>query len=170
MRVVSSVNQTRLAQRRFHNANQETVVYRGEPIEWRVSGYGVAIQDDRVLLAKNEFEKYFDLPGGGVDLGETFAEALERESVEESGYLLRPGKLLHHEVAWFQHRSGKFFQTLRLYFWAETWEQIGEATDEEMIQVVWATQEDIESGRYSVDEVAKGVIYRAFSDGVSVIS
>lgn len=51
--------------------------------------YGVAVKDDRVLLThKDESSCYrglWDLPGGGVEFGETPEETLYREFREEVG-------------------------------------------------------------------------------------
>lgn len=51
----------------------------------RVSARGIVINKDRILL--NEFGggKYYNIPGGGVEPGETVKQAVIREVLEESG-------------------------------------------------------------------------------------
>lgn len=55
---------------------------------------GLLIEDDRVILVKHSYVRGWYLPGGGVEPGETLAEAMEREVREEAGAVLtRPPEL-----------------------------------------------------------------------------
>lgn len=64
--------------------------------EIRVRVAGVLSERGKVLLVCHERDKkrYWLLPGGGVDYGETLEEALKREFQEEVGLNVRVGKLL----------------------------------------------------------------------------
>ena len=42
--------------------------------------------DDRVVLVKARKNNYYKLPGGGVDEGEDYRKAAEREVLEETGF------------------------------------------------------------------------------------
>ena len=58
---------------------------------------GVCLCDGaRMLLVQHEKEgsRYWLLPGGGVEVGETLAAAAVREVEEETGYRIRPGRVL----------------------------------------------------------------------------
>ncbi len=58
---------------------------------------GVLIHQGRVLLvrrAKPPLEGRWLIPGGTLELGETLAEGLVREMLEETGLRVRPGPLL----------------------------------------------------------------------------
>ena len=53
---------------------------------FRVSIKAVIYNDKGELLVVKEHKRNWGLPGGGLDFGETFAEALARELYEEVGY------------------------------------------------------------------------------------
>ncbi|HYF13582.1 MAG TPA: NUDIX domain-containing protein [Phycisphaerales bacterium] len=61
---------------------------------------GVIIEARHVLLCQHAKRKYFYLPGGHVEWGETVVEALARELDEEAGVAVHVGPLLvvedHH--------------------------------------------------------------------------
>jgi len=67
-----------------------------EKIRPRVRVAGILIEDDRILLiehTKNN-KKYWLVPGGGVDWGESAAEALIREFKEETSLNIEVEKFL----------------------------------------------------------------------------
>lgn len=52
-------------------------------------------QHGRILLVKRGYgPKNWTTPGGGLDAGETPSQGLIREVQEESGYVVRPGRLI----------------------------------------------------------------------------
>ena len=60
----------------------------------RVAAYGLARDDDRLLLVQIGSGEWM-LPGGGVEHGEHPEQALVREWREETGLDVVPGALLH---------------------------------------------------------------------------
>lgn len=102
--------------RGVHGESEEVAV---AELAWRPSVYGVIIKDNAVLLSR-QWDGY-DFPGGGVDLGETLAEALEREIYEETGLTAQAGTRIDVFEDFFVHPvSAKKYQTLLFYYTAST--------------------------------------------------
>jgi len=80
-----------------------------DPPRKRNSCKAVVFDGDNVLLTRNRdrMGEFHLLPGGGQRMGETLHEAVRRETAEETGWLVDPGRLLlvrdyigaHHEFA-----------------------------------------------------------------------
>jgi 8-oxo-dGTP diphosphatase len=88
-------------------------------LEWRPSVYGVVIKDDKILLSK-QFGGY-DLPGGGLDLGEEPESGVIREVKEETGIEIKNPKILGIKNSFFQsaHAENKSYHAILLYFVCE---------------------------------------------------
>jgi 8-oxo-dGTP diphosphatase len=96
---------------------RQGLAYRDRP-----SAYGIAVQGGEVALVRvvlSDRAPFYDLPGGGVDEGETEAEGLVREFGEETGLVVRPGRLVArarqymvsaHDEPFNSH--GAFFETV----------------------------------------------------------
>jgi 8-oxo-dGTP pyrophosphatase MutT (NUDIX family) len=66
----------------------ELLLPKNEEVNLRISVYCLVIKNSKILLVKDSFaeEKFWQLPGGGLELGESLLETGERETLEESGY------------------------------------------------------------------------------------
>lgn len=88
-------------------------------LSWRPSVYAIIVKNKKVLLS-NQYGG-FDLPGGGVDLGEDLYEALKREVKEETGVNIANPGLIEAKTNFFKLPSAhshenRFIQSLLLYF------------------------------------------------------
>lgn len=86
-------------------------------LSFRASVYGVTIVDGSVLLVP-QWDGY-DIPGGGIELGETTYDALKREIFEETGLQVEPDltDVLHVTQDFFIHpTNGKSYHYILLYY------------------------------------------------------
>jgi len=122
-----------LSTRAWRTANDQPVVYDGSPVEWRISCYGVVIQDDQVLVMQDKNNYLYTVPGGGVELDETLPEGLAREMQEEIGTTVKVGELISSTEDWFYHAQEKrFYHAVLLFYQAELSSELGVPTDEKV--------------------------------------
>lgn len=82
----------------------------------KVDVRGVVFKDDKILLVKERRDGRWTLPGGWADVGDSPAEATEREVLEESGYRAKAVKLL---ACYDRHKHGHpphAFHIYKLFF------------------------------------------------------
>ena len=92
-----------------------------EPVD-RPCAYGVAVDEaGRIALARigPEGGQWWDLPGGALDPGEGDAEALVREFGEETGLVVRPGRLLTRANQYMVKSDGQAVNNLSGLYVAE---------------------------------------------------
>lgn len=77
----------------------------------RRAARAIIIRDDDILvMRRNKFgEEYYTLPGGGVQIGETYEQALHRELAEEASF-----RILSERLVFIDH-AGDMFGTQHIY-------------------------------------------------------
>lgn len=63
--------------------------------------YGIAVQDNKILLAESPYEPVeLGFPGGGQRSTEGELDTVRREFLEESGYIIKVENLADYEYRW----------------------------------------------------------------------
>lgn len=90
-------------------------------LKWRPSVYGIIIKDHKVLLSPQYEDNCYDLPGGGIEVGESPKQALRREVKEETGIVVKRPRLLGVDTSYYKplDKKNQFWQTLLLYYWCD---------------------------------------------------
>jgi ADP-ribose pyrophosphatase YjhB (NUDIX family) len=60
----------------------------------RIDVRGAVFRDDRLLLVKERLDGGWTMPGGWADVGDTPAESVEREVLEEAGLRVKANKVI----------------------------------------------------------------------------
>jgi 8-oxo-dGTP diphosphatase len=91
-----------------------------DQLKWRPSVYGIVIKDGKILLSRQFGERY-DLPGGGLDLGETPEEGVIREVKEETGIDVKNPQLVHLQNSFFHdaHAEKDYYHCIMLFYKCE---------------------------------------------------
>ena len=98
----------------------KTILVPKESLQLRVSAYAIVFHEEQILLVITRTTGKWDLPGGGVDLGEKLAEGLNREVMEEAGIEVEIGRLIHFAEEFFYYEpTDEAFQSYRFYYLCE---------------------------------------------------
>ncbi len=83
----------------------------------RPSAYAILAHSGRVLLLQLRHSGKYQLPGGGIEVGERIEDTLKREVREETGIEITVGPLVDFaEIFFIYDPSGKAYHGLLLYF------------------------------------------------------
>lgn len=72
--------------------------------------YGIISNEGKILLikkARGPYKEMYDLPGGGVEYGESFEETLKREFLEETGLKIRSPKFIQNNQFTVEYKNNK---------------------------------------------------------------
>lgn len=82
--------------------------------------YGIIVRDGKILISPQWKSNGYDFPGGHLNLGEKHIDGLIREVREETGFTVRPIKIIDIFTSFFIHpRTSKAEQTIKIYYACE---------------------------------------------------
>jgi ADP-ribose pyrophosphatase YjhB (NUDIX family) len=80
---------------------------------------GAVVQDGKILLVQEKTDQKWCMPGGWGDVGEIPSEMVAREVLEESGFVVKPFKLVGVYDANRDGRPLQFFHAYKIIFLCE---------------------------------------------------
>jgi 8-oxo-dGTP diphosphatase len=88
-----------------------------DKLTWRPGAYALVFDDKGdVLVVDNTINGRREFPGGGVDIHETFEEALIREVWEETGLNVRVDSFITIIDEFFLTTSGRQWHTIKCFY------------------------------------------------------
>lgn len=116
-----------------------------EPQLFKIAVSAFVIKDDKLLVLKRGEDETFlpgvwEVPGGGVDQGETIEGGLIREAKEEAGITISVGRLF----GYFEYEDGFGQKTLNLNFLCrmDPPSQAVDVSSGEMVEARWTNLEE----------------------------
>ncbi len=106
------------------------------------AGVYAVIENDAQQIAVIETNQHYFLPGGGVRSGETEAEALEREILEEMGYQVLGLAEIGETIEYFEaYTDGRYYRIHSRVYQVQLGAKIGEGIEEDH-RLVWLRPQD----------------------------
>lgn len=84
--------------------------------DYRKTCYGIVLKGDELLVVYSEKEYDYSLVGGGIEPNETPDKALNREFLEESGYLITDIQEFVNIDCFWVKRDGRYMETDALFY------------------------------------------------------
>jgi len=133
----------------------------------RVGVKGFLFRGDQLLLLRrrDDLDLHpggWDLPGGGVEVGDGLEESLVREMLEETGFSVRVQRPIHAAMSDATLRSGKSFTGVIIYFECRTVSRRPPRLDStEHCEAAWVSCRDLARYRLRTNQLV--AIRKAFA-------
>jgi len=97
--------------------DSQSAILHIDKLKWRPGVYGLILNEQgEVLVVQNTVNYLYELPGGGVEIHETFSEAVIREVWEETGFHVEIDGLITMIDEFFLTPSGKHWHVIMSYY------------------------------------------------------
>jgi len=158
----------------IYGKQHETTV---NALRWRPAAYVVLIRNASVCLLKASDGNY-DLPGGGIELGEDPKTAAVREVKEETGLDAEEPALLGIESSLFRaaHSDDRYYHSLLMYYYCT--KHTGNISDEgfdeyekqHMELAEWVPMDRLESIKVGSTVDFRPYVWQAYRVGTKLMS
>jgi len=137
-----------------------------DKLTWRPGAYALVFNDDgKILVVDNTKNKRKEFPGGGVEIHETFEEALLREVWEETGLNVKIDAFITMSDEFFWTPSGRQWHTIKCFYRCSPIDGELRATileDEPIVNPRWIdpsilTKDTLTIGWDALEQVMKGM-------------
>jgi 8-oxo-dGTP diphosphatase len=111
----------------------------------RPAAYGLLERDGRLALVRVTLSgqaPFYDLPGGGIDPGESEAQALAREFGEETGLVVGAGRLITRAEQYMVSAHGELFLSQGGFFEAALKAERPDLKIEQDHELLWMPARD----------------------------
>jgi 8-oxo-dGTP diphosphatase len=104
----------------------------------RQGAYGILVRDGRIAVVQVGYTKFtYDLPGGGIEAGETPEAALTREYLEETGLEVKVGGMLAEFNHYMVHDDGTPYNNHARVYEVEFVRERPQAKVEDDHELIW---------------------------------
>ncbi|MCB2291730.1 NUDIX domain-containing protein [Clostridium sp. CS001] len=101
----------------------------------RAGVYGIAIDNEGKVATIKTLTGYF-LPGGGIESGETNEECLEREFIEETGYIIKIGGYIGKASLYHLSKTNQYIHGTGYFYFVNLESKISNKIEEDH-QLLW---------------------------------
>lgn len=118
-----------------------------DPIEWRISAYGLVMNNNKILTVKPSWKDVYELPWWWVEIYENISQGLKREFLEETWYIVThisesPFFIYESNFCYINNNQKQFCHSLCLFFLCEISHKY-EHTDTHIANIDWINIENI---------------------------
>lgn len=136
-----------------------------EKFKLRTSGYGIVINNDKILVVSSKSSGKYFFPGGGVEIGEKIKEAISREVWEEAGIKIKIDEFFTFKENFFYYDpDDTAFQSYLFFYKCKPLSlkltEENQPEPEETGKPNWIKIKDLKSNdfQYPVDEIFEELI------------
>lgn len=127
---------------------------------------GVVVHEVRVLLIERGREPLkgrWSLPGGALELGETLAEGVVREVLEETGVRVRPVEMIATLDRIVRDDAGavQFHYVLVDFVCVPEGDELEPRAGDDASEARWVETSELDAGGYNLEAATVAVIHRA---------